>query len=132
MPGGKSVALRPSRSVPRRHAEILDRVNRDGVPTDPTDVVIQLGGAQPLTTEINVYAELLVQATDGWNGGTATMNFEHTAKLALTVPDGYTFTSESGMLLAPEPSATLQALAACGAGLVVSRRKRFGATHEPA
>jgi hypothetical protein len=95
-----------------------------GVPTAPTDIVINLGGAQPIASEINVYAELLVHAADGWNGGTAAMNFEHTAKLAVTVPEGYTFTSQSGMLLAPEPSATLQALAACGAGLVVSRRRR--------
>ena len=80
-----------------------------------------------IASEINVYAELLVGATDGWNGGTAAMNFEHTATLALTLPDGYTFTSESGMLFAREPPATLQAFAACGVGLVVARRRRCGA-----
>ena len=96
-----------------------------GTPTAATDVDLHLGGVLPLTSEpIHLYASLLVQANDGWQGGTATMNFGNTAQLAITVPEGYTFTSQSGMLLVDEPPATLQALAVCGAGLVVSRRRR--------
>jgi len=104
-----------------------------GVPTAPTDVELDFGGAMPVTSEpINLYASLVVQANDGWQGGTATMNFANTAQLAITLPAGYTFTSQSGLLLVAEPSATLQALAVCGAGLVVSYRRRGGAARDAA
>jgi len=100
-----------------------------GVPTASTDVALHFGGNQAVTSEpINLYASLLVQANDGWNGGTATMHFGNTAKLAIALPEGYTFTSDSGFLFADEPSATLQALAVCGAALVLSRRRASGAT----
>jgi hypothetical protein len=104
-----------------------------GVPTEPTDFAVQLGGAQAVTPEpVNLYANLIVQAYDGWHGGAATMNFANTAQLAIAVPDGYTFTSESGLLLADEPWAPLQALVVCGAGLVASRRRLRGATRDAA
>jgi hypothetical protein len=104
-----------------------------GVPTAPTDIALDFGGLRPLTSEpIHLYASLIVQAYDGWYGGTATMNFANTAQLAITLPEGYSFTSQSGMLLVDEPSATLQALAVCGAGLVVSCRRRGGAARDAA
>jgi hypothetical protein len=122
---------------PATRADCETRDNYDqgntliGVPTAPTDVELQFGGFLPVTSEpINLYANLRVQVYDGWQGGTATMNFANTAQLAITLPEGYTYTSQSGLLLVDEPAATLQALAVCGAGLVASCRRRGRATRD--
>jgi len=78
---------------------------------------------------VNLYATLQVWANDGYGfGGRAVMDLSHTATLGLQLPDGVSFTSDSGLLLqgtpapVPEPSTALAALA--GLALLLARRFR--------
>ena len=73
-----------------------------GVPAPPTEVEFQLQKSLPLTSEpINLFASLRVDAYDGSKGGSTALHFANTAQLAITLPEGYSFTSQLGYLLAP-------------------------------
>lgn len=96
----------------------------------------QLGASAPITGEpINLYASLIVVATDGWYGGRAVADLGHTARLSVELPDGMHFTSRSGVLLShpaptamPEPSTLLLASLPV---LFAAGRRRASARPDP-
>jgi len=72
-----------------------------------------------------VYADMKSTVTAG-PYASGMIDFSHTATLSIEAPAGYTFTSESGMLLAvPEPATWVAMLA--GLGLIASTSARDGA-----
>ena len=94
-------------------------------------------GVTPLP--VNLYASIDVGANDGSTGGRAVLDLGHTAHLRVQLPEGVSFTSQSGVLLTqpaspvPEPSAALLAVILGGFGmllgvgvLLAKRRRRDG------
>lgn len=74
-----------------------------------------------------IHAEMTSTVTAG-PYASGTVDFSHTAALAIEAPDGYTFTSSSGMLLAaPEPDTWLAMLV--GLGMIVVTFRRDGASN---
>jgi len=76
---------------------------------------------------INFYASLQLAVHDGWSGGRGVLDLGHTAHLRIELPEGTSFTSESGVLLtqvaSPVPEPSIAMLSLLGAGMFVVRRR---------
>jgi hypothetical protein len=76
---------------------------------------------------INLYASLQVAVHDGWTGGRGLLDLGHTAHLRLELPEGTTFTSQSGVLLtqaaAPVPEPSTAMLTLLGTAVFLVRRR---------
>lgn len=121
-------------ALPDYHCRTFDNLDQGnvyvGVPTHE-DIDWLMREAIAFTDQpINLYASLQVAVDDGWTGGSAVLDLGHTAHLRLELPDGTSFTSQSGVLLTqaatpvPEPSSAVLSLLGTVVLLVRRRRKR--------
>jgi hypothetical protein len=120
-------------AFPDYHCRTFDNFDQGnsyvGVPThEDIDWLMRETVAFTPNEDINLYASLQVAVHDGWTGGRGLLDLGHTAHLRIELPEGTTFTSQSGVLLTqaampvPEPSSAMLTLLGTAVFLV---RRRF-------
>ena len=121
-------------AFPDYHCRTFDNFsggnNYVGVPTHE-DIDWLLREAIAFTDQpINLYASLQVAVHDGWTGGSGVLDLGHTAHLRLELPEGTSFTSQSGVLLTqaatPVPEPTSAVMMLLGTGFLLARRRLRG------